>query len=163
MPDLLCPLLSLPAIGPHMQRINAHDIHLRRANPWELTALRTFIAGNFSEAWADETSVAMARQPVSCFVATHENKIIGFADYECTRRGYFGPTGVLESYRGKGVGTALLLAALVGLRDMGYTYAVIGGAGPVDFYRKTVGAIVIPFDEGRGPYHLKDDPAFASS
>ncbi|MCC6548419.1 GNAT family N-acetyltransferase [Candidatus Sumerlaeota bacterium] len=162
MPDLICSLVNLPPIQPLMKRINERGIHLRRANPWEWTPLRQFIVTNFSEKWADETSVAMARQPVSCFVATHEKKIIGFADYECTRRGYFGPTGVLEFHRGSGVGTALLIASLIGLRDMGYTYAIIGGAGPVDFYRKTVGAIVIPFDEGRGIYRLEDDPAFTS-
>jgi predicted N-acetyltransferase YhbS len=48
----------------------------------------------------------------------------------------FGPTGVLESARGKGIGTALLIAALRGLKEMGYAYGVIGGVGPVQFLRK---------------------------
>jgi hypothetical protein len=30
---------------------------------------------------------------------------------------------------------------------MGYVYAIIGAAGPVHFYQKTVGAIVIPGSE----------------
>ncbi|MEO8376412.1 MAG: GNAT family N-acetyltransferase [Candidatus Sumerlaeota bacterium] len=162
MPDMICSLVNLPSIQPLMKRINDRGIHLRRANPWEWTVLRAFVSTNFSDAWADETAVAMARQPVTCFIATHEKKIIGFADYECSRRDYFGPTGVLEEYRGSGVGTALLIAALLGLRDMGYTYAIIGGAGPVEFYKKAVGAVVVPFDEGRGIYHLEDDPAFTS-
>jgi len=38
--------------------------------------------------------------------------------------------------------------------------AVIGGAGPVDFYKKAVGAIVIPFDEGEGIYGLSEDPKY---
>ena len=69
---------------------------------------------------------------------------VGFAAYECTRRGYFGPTGVLPTEQGKGIGKALLLASLAALREMGYVYAIIGNAGPVRFYQKTVGAIVIP-------------------
>ena len=30
---------------------------------------------------------------------------------------------------------------------MGYVYAIIGAAGPVRFYQKTVGAIIIPDSE----------------
>ena len=45
------------------------------------------------------------------------------------------------------MGKALLLAALAGLRDMGYVYGIIGAAGPVQFYQSTVGAIIIPDSE----------------
>ena len=33
------------------------------------------------------------------------------------------------------------------MREMGYVYAIIGAAGPVRFYQKTVGAIIIPDSE----------------
>jgi len=82
---------------------------------------------------------------LSAFIYTLDRAVIGFAAYECTARGFFGPTGVAERHRSKGIGEALLLAALHGLREMGYVYAVIGAAGPVDFYEKKVGAVVIPF------------------
>ena len=72
---------------------------------------------------------------------------MGFAGYECTRRSFFGPTGVIENMQGQGLGTALLLACLWGLQEMGYVYAIIGGAGPVEFYEKAVGATVIPDSE----------------
>ena len=87
------------------------------------------------------------RSPVSVVIATREAKVIGFAGYECTRRNFFGPTGVIESERGRGIGKALLISALWGLREMGYVYGVIGGAGPVEFYQAAVGAIVIPDSE----------------
>ena len=51
--------------------------------------------------------------------------MIGFAAYETTRRGFFGPTGVAPSERGKHIGKALLLASLWGLREMGYAQAVV--------------------------------------
>ena len=51
------------------------------------------------------------------------------------------------AHRGRGLGTALLLASLWGLADLGYAYGIIGAAGPVEFYHKTVGAIVIPDSE----------------
>ena len=81
------------------------------------------------------------------FIATIQREIVGFAAYECTRRGFFGPTGVVSTAQGKGIGKALLLASLWALREMGYVYAIIGAAGPVRFYQKTVGAIIIPDSE----------------
>ena len=58
-----------------------------------------------------------------------------------------GPTGVAEDERGRGTGKALLIAALWGLRELGYVYGIIGGAGPMRFYEEAVGAIVIPDSE----------------
>ena len=72
-----------------------------------------------------------------------EKRIVGFGCYECTCRDYFGPTGVAESHRKRGIGKALLLASLHGLRELGYAYAIIGGAGPKEYYAKTVGASII--------------------
>ena len=84
---------------------------------------------------------------VSVVIATRDAQVIGFAGYECTRKAFFGPTGVAEHERGRGIGTALLIACLWGLRELGYVYAVIGGAGPTNFYERSVGAIVIPDSE----------------
>ena len=139
MADLLVNLLKLPTFEP--------DFRVRRAQPFELTPVRRFVETNFSRSWADEISVGFARQPVSVFVATIERELVGFAAYECTRRGFFGPTGVIPAARGEGLGKALLFASLSALREMGYVYAIIGAAGPVHFYQKTVGAIVIPGSE----------------
>lgn len=139
MADLLVNLLKLPVFEP--------DVRVRRAQPFELTPVRRFVETNFSRAWADEVSVGFARQPPSVFVATVDRELVGFAAYECTRRGFFGPTGVSPAARAHGIGKALLLASLAALREMGYVYAIIGAAGPVHFYQKTVGAIVIPDSE----------------
>jgi predicted N-acetyltransferase YhbS len=142
MPDLLVNLLKLPAL-----ESESPEFRVRRAQPFEMSAVREFVEENFARTWADEISIGFTRQPVSVFVATAEHEVIGFAAYECTRRGFFGPMGVTEKAHGKGAGKALLLAALWGLREMGYVYAIIGAAGPVRFYQKTVGAIVIPDSE----------------
>ena len=45
----------------------------------------------------------------------------------------------------------LLLACLHDMRAQGYTYGVIGGTGPQDFYAKVCGAPVIP-DSKPGMY-----------
>ena len=120
---------------------------IRRAQPFELSALRNFIQQKFAASWADEVSVGFANKPVSVFIATIDRELVGFAAYECTRRGFFGPTGVVESARGLGIGKTLLVSSLLGLRELGYVYAIIGAAGPVHFYQKAVGAIVIPDSE----------------
>lgn len=143
MPDMLVNLLKLPAPEP----LQDSEINIRRAQPFELTPVRQFIKHNFSMAWADEISVGFAYKPVTVFIATRDHRVIGFAGYKCTRRAFFGPTGVDENERGRGVGKALLLAALSGLRELGYVYGIIGAAGPVEFYREAVGAIVIPDSE----------------
>ena len=140
---MLVNLLTLPRLETALQEMVDAGIIIRRAQPFEITLVRSFIENNFSVAWADEVSVGFASKPVSVFIATSEKEIVGFAAYECTRRSFFGPTGVIENARGAGVGKALLLACLWGLRDMGYVYSIIGRAGPVEFYEKAVGAVVI--------------------
>jgi predicted N-acetyltransferase YhbS len=142
MPDLLVNLLKLPTLESAPQ-----EFLIRRPHPFELGLVRSFVAEKFSARWADEIAIGFARQPVSVFIASIERELVGFAAYECTRRGFFGPMGVADTVQGKGVGKALLLAALWGLREMGYVYAIVGAAGPVHFYQKTVGAIVIPESE----------------
>jgi predicted N-acetyltransferase YhbS len=51
--------------------------------------------------------------------------------------------GVVDQVKGRGIGRSLVLACMEGLRELGYVYGIIGAAGPVEFYQKTVGAVVI--------------------
>src|SRR5205823_11072096 len=139
MPDLLVNLLKLSP----PKSISDDAVTIRRAQPFEITPVREFIEKNFSVAWADEVSVGFTNKPVTVVIATRHGRVIGFAGYECTRKAFFGPTGVTENERGSGIGTALLIASLWGLRELGYVYGIIGGAGPVDFYERAIGAIVI--------------------
>ena len=151
MPDMLVNLLRLPPVEPALEGVRERGLLVRRARPWELSQVREFVSENFSQAWADEIAVGLVRQPVTVFVALREGRLVGFAAYECTRKDFFGPTGVVEPERGRGLGRALLLAALGGLRELGYAYAVVGGVGPAEFYERTVGARLIP-DSSPGIY-----------
>ena len=147
MPDLLVNLLNLPDLESFVDGLNHVGVSIRRAQTFEITPVREFIKNNFSVAWADEISVGFPNKPVTVVIATRDTRVIGFAGYECTRKAFFGPTGVAENERGRGIGKALLMAALCGLRELGYVYGIIGAAGPVEFYRDAVGAIVIPNSE----------------
>ncbi len=141
--DMLVQLLKLAPAGPIIDGMRQAGVIIRRAQPWEINVVRDFVLNEFTTGWADEISVAYSRQPISLFIAIREGKVIGFAAYECTRRCYFGPTGVAVSERQKGIGKALLLVALHGLREMGYAYGIIGSAESTEFYSHAVGAVEI--------------------
>jgi len=146
MPDMLVNLLKLPPLEPLLKELEADGVKIRRAQPFEITPVRELVE-EFSVAWADEISVGFANKPVTVFIATRAGRVIGFAGYECTRKAFFGPTGVAEKERRRGAGKALLIAALWGLRELGYVYGIIGRAGPFEFYQRAVGAISIPDSE----------------
>ena len=151
MPDMLVNLLKLAPLEPILDELKQAGVIVRRAQPHEITLVRDFVLANFEAGWADEISVGYSNKPVSVFIAIRDGSVVGFAAYECTRRNFFGPTGVAERERGRGIGHALLVACLWGLREMGYVYGIIGGAGPTEFYERAVGATIIP-DSAPGIY-----------
>jgi len=140
MPDMLVRLYALPN---HHKPLKGGYV-VRRAAAYDKSVIFQWISQHFSTQWASEADVAFSRQPIACFIALHQERVVGFACYEATCRGHFGPGGVLEAHRGQGLGTVLLLECLRSMKEMGYAYAIIGGVGPKDFYVKTVGAIDIP-------------------
>jgi predicted N-acetyltransferase YhbS len=144
--DLLVNLYSkrLDELGKRVQNV---DATIRVALPPELHFVQKWVREAFSEYWVSELTVAMAHQPPGCLIAIVDGEIVGFACYDATARGFFGPTGVAESQRGKKIGQALLYHTLVAMKAQGYAYAVIGGVGPVEFYANAVGAVPIPADE----------------
>jgi GNAT superfamily N-acetyltransferase len=144
MIDMLVRLYDLPDTADLYSKIHDQGITLRRARAFEKHTVAAFAREHFSEKWASEVDVATTRQPISCWIATRNKEILGFSCYETTQRGFFGPTGVIESARGTGLGKALLFKSLESLREMGYAYGIIGGVGPRDFYEKNCGAIEIP-------------------
>jgi GNAT superfamily N-acetyltransferase len=108
-----------------------------RANDRELAL--DFVERQFGPIWRFEASRGM-----TIFYAADAGEIVGFSTHEANNRGlgFFGPTGVAPSMRGRGIGRALLLASLADLRRAGYRRAVIPWTDAVDFYRKSCGARV---------------------
>lgn len=147
MPDMLVRLYDLPPLQPPLTRLTSSGIVIKRAIAPEKAAVSKWVGEKFGSGWASECEVAFSNHPVSCMIAVSGGNICGFACYEATCRDFFGPTGVDTAMRGKGVGGALLLACMHAMAAQGYAYAIIGGAGPQDFYRKTLHAISIPDSE----------------
>ncbi|MCZ7538909.1 MAG: GNAT family N-acetyltransferase [Anaerolineae bacterium] len=144
MTDMLVKLYALPPLAPALERPAAAGIAVRRALVPERHHVLPWVAGQSWARWASECEAAYARLPVACFVAVREGRLLGFACYDATYKGVFGPMGVLETERGTGVGAALLLACLHDMSAQGYAYAVIGWTGPQEFYTKVCGAAPIP-------------------
>ncbi len=141
--DLLVNLYDVRSDPELERRIGAQQVVVRRALAPELAIVRDWIARRFRPGWDSEAQVAMGRQPSACFIAVRDRELLGFACYDAIALGMFGPTGVDEGARGLGVGKSLLIRTLVAMRDQGYAYGVIGGAGPVEYYVRAVGAIPI--------------------
>lgn len=144
MADMLVKLYELPDLAPVMAKVQQLGVEIRRPLAPEKHVVLEWVRTNFNPAWASECDMTFANQPISSFIAVENGKILGFSCYNATCKDYFGPTGVHESQRGRGIGQALLLAALHELSHDGYAYAIIGGVGPVDFYIKNCGATLIP-------------------
>jgi len=149
MTDMLVKLYKLPPLDLEAQR--ASGVVVRRAMPAEKLLTLDWIGAHFYPAWVSECDVAFSHVPIGCFLAVQNRTLLGFACYDATNRGCFGPTGVAETARGRGIGRALLLACLHDMRAQGYGYAIIAWIGPREFYEKTVGATVIE-DSSPGVY-----------
>ncbi|HAH32772.1 MAG TPA: GNAT family N-acetyltransferase [Elusimicrobia bacterium] len=147
MADLLVKLYSLPESGGVCAALKEKGVEIKRAIGPEKSAVVGWVLANFSKAWASEADVAFSQNPPGLFIAVKDGGILGFACYDATAKGFFGPIGVAETARTGGLGTGLLLRTLEAMREAGYGYAIVGWAGPVDFFEKTVGAVVIAGSE----------------
>lgn len=143
MTDYLVRLYDLPVFEAEA-RVAAAGIIVRRVIAPEGHVVLDWIREHFSEHWVSEAARGLAQTPVTTWIAVKDNKMLGFACHDTTAKGFFGPTGVDVAARGQGIGDALLIATLKGMREAGYGYAVIGDPGPISFYQKRLDCLEIP-------------------
>ncbi len=141
MPDMLVRLYALPE--KRTSRLAA-GISIRRAMAPERRRVLSWIEEHFGAGWAGEAEAAFSSTPTRIHIALDQERLVGFACHDVTALCFFGPTGVEGIMRGRGIGEALLIETLLAMRAAGYAYAIIGGAGPTEFYARTVGAVEIP-------------------
>jgi ribosomal protein S18 acetylase RimI-like enzyme len=144
MTDLLVKLYDLPDHEELTTSLARQETIVRRAMASERKQVAVWVQQLFGDGWAAESQVSFARQPIACMVAVSGGRLVGFASYDSTCRNFFGPIGVDPNFRHRGIGQGLLLAALEAMAHAGYAYAIIGGAGPMAFFEKSVGAFPIP-------------------
>jgi GNAT superfamily N-acetyltransferase len=143
MPDMLVNLLEIADYHMEVERLRKEGIEIFRAIAPDKFRIIEWVREHSTRNAAGECDVCFANRPISCFIAAKGSEILGYSCYDATAPDFFGPTKVLEEYQGKGIGKVLLLRSLHAMREEGYQYAIIGGAGPVKFYEKCVGAVVI--------------------
>ena len=176
MTDMLVKLYALPELTHLLTELRQKGIEIRKSHPSEKYILSGWVRQHFKDpSWAVGCEVALEHRPASCYIAiekrqTHvpsrnpydlpDETLLGFACFDVSSKGMFGPLGVHENYREQGIGTALLLACLHAMKEEGYAYAVIGWVSSEEFYANAVGAIVIP-DSEPGIYRgkLVDGPS----
>ena len=146
MPDMLVNLYTMPKIDLEARMLK-EGIVIKRAMALDKEKIVEYVKANFSDIcieWAYESEKAIFNNPPTCYIAVKDKEILGFACYDSSALGFFGPTGVSPSAQGKGIGKALLGKCLESMKELGYGYAIIGYVtDAVAFYEKAVNAIVI--------------------
>lgn len=144
--DLLVKLYDIEESPECTARLAANGISVKRAMAPDRYRILEFIRSSFDEGWAGECEYALSNRPVSCYIAVKEKQVVGFACYDATAKGFFGPTGVKQELRGCGIGAALMKRCFISMKEAGYGYAIIGWAAKnaLGFYEKNAGAIPIP-------------------
>lgn len=133
--DMIVNLCNLPEM-----KISG-NIKIKRAFVGDKDTILTFVEEHFQKNWVYEVEHALMESVSKCFIATEDGKVIGFACFDSSAKGFFGPIGVLPKRRGEQIGQALLIRTLNAMKEYGYGYAIIGWVSEAEtFYRKTVGA-----------------------
>ena len=146
MADMLVRLYSFEDEDLFIPRKQENGIIIKQACRGDKHLIIDFIKQNFNaDIWPNECDKALNNDPVSCFVAVKNKELVGFACYDATTRGFFGPIGVKKEYRRLGIGGLLSKRTLFAMREIGYGYAVIGWVNPdaISFYEKCVNARII--------------------
>ena len=156
--DMLVRLYDLEPMDRLAEAITKNNVAIRRALPAEATIISSWVKKMFGSGWAGEASAALSRTPTTCYVALADQEVHGFACWDVSALGFFGPVGVNPALQRKGIGAALLHRCLESMLQQGYGYAIIGGVSEADFYAKSAGAVRIA-GSTPGIYHglLKRD------
>ena len=107
-----------------------------------------FVKENYGHgSWPDEVKISLKSIPPSTFIAKNKKgEIVGWATHSFQFPGAFGPTGVLVSLQGQGIGTELLKWCLWDIKQKGIDISmiiwVVGDT--IKFYSKSIGAYIYP-------------------
>ena len=133
--DMIVNLYKLPDMK------TSSNFKIKRAFVGDKDTILSFVEKHFQKNWVYEVEHALMAETTKCFIATEDGKVLGFACYDSSARGFFGPIGVAPDRRGEQIGEALLIRTLYAMKEYGYGYAIIGWVSEAEnFYRRTVGA-----------------------
>ncbi|MGE7884645.1 GNAT family N-acetyltransferase [Bacillus sp. NPDC094077] len=125
--------------------------NVRRASFSDFEKLVRFVRDEFGKRWLHSIDYGFRtyKENLPIYIAEQEEVIVGFACYDVVRgkKALFGPMGTARQNRVKGVGRELLHHCLYNMKQDGYEYAIIGQAGPIEFYERCCHARLIPIED----------------
>lgn len=145
MADMLVKLFNISAPVKEEEIFFENGIRFKRALAPDRNKIIEYSKTCGGEDYSAEVQAAFANNPITCYIATKDKELIGFACFEATAKNFFGPMAVSSEYRKQGIGKMLLLKSLYSMQEMGYGYAIIGWPtkSAIPFYEKCVGATMI--------------------
>ena len=91
MSDMLVKLYNIPNSYDIEKKLLEEDIRIKKALSPDRSKITSFSKTCAKEDYSDEVNAAFSNNPITCYIATKEKKIIGFACYEATAKNFFGP------------------------------------------------------------------------
>ena len=148
MADMLVKLFNISMPVNEEEKLLENGIRIKRALATDRSKIIEYSKTCGGQDYSDEVRAAFANNPITCYIATKDKELIGFACFEATAKNFFGPMAVSEDYRKHGIGKVLLLRSLYSMSEMGYGYAIIGWPtkSAIPFYERCVDAIIIEDD-----------------
>jgi len=127
----------LPDYGDIVERLAGEGITFHRPALAEKAEVQQWLLETFGEGWSYETGLAFREGKVTVWIARAEGRICGFAASNATGRDYFGPIGVSEEFRRKGIGRVLLVKCLRDMQEDGRASAWIPtGLARIPYYHR---------------------------
>lgn len=130
--------LTRRSFGPSglVDGLRQERIDVRRLERGDEAAFAAYLAASWGAGWQYQGLQALrcGREPIPGHLALAGDAVIGFAVYDVTRPGWFGPIGTAAERRGRSVGTALLHACLFDWQRQGRQRGEIAGIGPLYVY-----------------------------
>lgn len=120
-------------------RINTGPLVIRRAGQEYRETVFKWIKTEFSVFWAYEADASFKYANPKLWLAEENNKIIGFSVYGTLEPHWFGPIGVSNEARSRGIGSILLFNCLRSLREEGQRHAVVPWTNHLFFYTQVPG------------------------
>ena len=131
---MLVKLFTLDPLQPEIDKMAAMGITIRRPIGPENYAVIEWIKKYFPNSlWAAEAENAFFNNPKTIYIALREgengSEMLGFACWDATVNNFFGPTGVKECERGKGIGRAMMHGAILRCKEMGIEKCCVNSFG----------------------------------
>ncbi|MFX1556824.1 MAG: GNAT family N-acetyltransferase, partial [Promethearchaeota archaeon] len=127
---------------------NIEEYNFSRIQPKYFNKTYEFVKKQFPIGfWAQEVQLSYKNNPPTTFIAKDPNdEIVGWATHSNLFPGSFGPTGVLKSLRGKGIGGELLSWCIWDMQQNGLETCTIMWVeeNTIKFYSKVLGAYIHP-------------------